>query len=105
MTTGETYICFLRRTDDPDIPFYTIEVEPNGTIRQTRNYLDEETGIEEIRPFLKKWQQEIKKRMKKEDHEAQIVSKRKREENIMELQREGNTRVLQALMEDFMEAM
>ena len=43
--------------------------------------------------------------MKKEDHEAQIVSKRKREENIMELQREGNTRVLQALMEDFMEAM
>lgn len=105
MTTGETYICFLRRADDPDIPFYTIEVEPNGTIRQTRTYLDEETGIEEIRPFLKKWQQEIKKRMKKEDHEAQIVSKRKREENIMELQREGNTRVLQALMEDFMEAM
>ena len=29
----ETYICFLRKTAEPDTPFYTIEVEPGGTIR------------------------------------------------------------------------
>ena len=101
--TGETYICFLRKKEDPEIPFYTIEVEPNGTIRQSRTYLDEETSIEQIRPFLRRWQQEIQKRMGKEDYEAQDISARKREENILELQKKGNTRVLKMLMEDFME--
>lgn len=47
----ETYICFLRRVSEPATPFYTIEVEPGGTVRQHRSYLDEEPGIEEIRGF------------------------------------------------------
>lgn len=29
----ETYICFLRRQEEPELPYYTIEVEPGGTIR------------------------------------------------------------------------
>lgn len=101
----ETYICFLRRTAEPDIPFYTIEVEPGGTIRQHRSYYDEEPGIEEIRLFLRGWQQEVKKRLKDEDHRLAEESKKKRISNIEELKAKNNTRVLKGLMEDFMEAM
>lgn len=100
----ETYICFLRKKHDPDTPFYTIEVEPGGTIRQHRGYLDEEPGIEQIRPFLRKWQQEIKRRMTKEDKEHAAASAVKRQQNIEELRAKNNTRVLRGLMEDFMPA-
>lgn len=101
----ETYICFLRKTEEPDIPFYTIEVEPGGTIRQHRGMYDEEPEIETVKPFLREWQKEIRKRMSREDHERAATSKVKRQENIEELREKNNTRVLNGLMEDLMEAM
>ena len=101
----ETYICFLRKQTEPEIPYYTIEVEPGGTIRQHRGYLDEEPEIEQVKPFLKEWQKVIRKRMSEQDHELAAVSKEKREANIEELKAKNNIRVLQGLMEDFMEAM
>lgn len=100
----ETYICFLRKAEEPTVPYYTIEVEPGGTIRQHRGMYDEEPEIDEVKPFLKEWQKEIRKRMSKEDHELASVSEVKREENIKELQQKNNTRVLEGLMQDFMEA-
>lgn len=100
----ETYICFLRRQETPGIPFYTIEVEPGGTIRQHRSYYDEEPGIEEIRVFLKEWQKAIRKRLTEEDKKLAKISKIKREANIAELEEKKNTRVLQGLAEDFLEA-
>lgn len=100
----ETYICFLRRQEAPGIPFYTIEVEPGGTIRQHRSYLDEEPGIEQIREFLKEWQKVIRKRLTEEDKKLAKISKIKREANIEELKAKNNTRVLQGLAEDFLEA-
>ena len=100
----ETYICFLRKVDEPEQPFYTIEVEPGGTIRQHRGAFDEEPELDEVKPFLREWQKEIKKRMSKEDKERAAVSKVKREENIMDLREKNNTRVLNGLLEDFMEA-
>ena len=65
---------------------------------------DEEPDIELVKPFLREWQQVIRKRMKAEDHERAARSKEKREENIAELKQKNNTRVLEGLMEDFMEA-
>lgn len=100
----ETYICFLRKKEDPDTPYYTIEVEPDGTIRQHRGYLDEEPNIEQIKPFLRKWQKEIKKRMTREDRAHAAASAIKRQQNIEELREKKNTRVLRGLMEDFMPA-
>lgn len=100
----ETYICFLRKKAEPDIPYYTIEVEPGGTIRQHRGYLDEEPEIEKVKPFLREWQQVIRKRLSEEDHRYAAVSKIKREQNIEELKARNNTRVLEGLMQDFMEA-
>ena len=83
----ETFIGFLRREQEPGIPFYTIEFEPGGTIRQNRSYYDEEPGIEEIRGFLKLWQKEIKKRLTKEDKKHAAKSAILREQNIKELQK------------------
>lgn len=100
----ETYICFLRHAAEPNVPYYTIEVEPGGTIRQHRGYLDEEPNIEVIKPFLKEWQRVIKKRLNKKDEELAAISAVKRQENIEELKRKNNLKVLNALMEDFMEA-
>lgn len=101
----ETYICFLRKKEAPDEAYYTIEVEPGGTIRQHRGAFDEEPELDEVKPFLREWQKEIKKRMSKEDKERAAVSKVKREKNIMDLREKNNTRVLNGLLEDFMEAM
>ena len=100
----ETYICFLRKVAEPKIPYYTIEVEPGGTIRQHRSYYDEEPGVREIRGFLREWQREIKKRLKAEDHKLAKISAQKRRKNIEELQAKNNIRVLKGLEEDFMEA-
>lgn len=100
----ETYICFLRKVEEPDVPFYTIEVEPGGTIRQHRGMFDEEPELDQVKPFLREWQKEIRKRMSKKDHELAAVSKEKRKANIEELKEKNNTRVLNGLMEDFMEA-
>ena len=102
---NETYICFLRKSEAPEMPFYTIEVEPGGTIRQHRGYLDEEPEIETVKPFLRKWQKVLKKRMNEEDKKLAEASSKKRMENIEELKAKNNTRVLEGLMEDFMEAM
>lgn len=100
----ETYICFLRKNSEPDTPYYTIEVEPGGTIRQHRGMFDEEPEIEFVKPFLREWQKEIRKRMTEKDHEHAKISAAKRLENIKELQEKNNTRVLDGLLEDFMEA-
>jgi len=104
IVSRETYICFLRQQSSPKTPFYTIEVEPGGTIRQHRGAYDEEPEIEKIKPFLRKWQKEIKKRMSKADHEYAKKSAVLRQKNIEELIEKNNTRVLNGLMEDLMEA-
>ena len=100
----ETYICFLRKKSEPKLPYYTIEVEPGGTIRQHRGYLDEEPEIEKVKPFLREWQQVIKKKLNENDRKYAEISAEKRELNIQELREKNNTRVLEGLMEDFMEA-
>lgn len=102
---NETYICFLRKTAAPETPFYTIEVEPGGTIRQHRSLYDEEPGIEEIRGFLREWQKVIRQRMTNEDKKLALESEIKRNKNLDELREKNNLRVLEGLMEDFMEAM
>ena len=102
----ETYICFLRKKDDPKTPYYTIEVEPGGVIRQHRGLYDEEPEIEKVKPALREWQKAIRKRMKKSDKDRAKESERKRIENIAYLREhinEKNNRfVLKGLEEDLM---
>ena len=50
------------------------------------------------------WQRVLKKRLTKADKELAKISKEKRNANIEDLKAKNNTRVLQGLAEDFMDA-
>ena len=64
----ETYVLFLRRTSDVENSYYTLEVEPNGTVRQKRTMYDrQEADIEDATKFLIEWQKEISTRLTAED--------------------------------------
>ena len=41
MDIRETYLLFLRRAARPDVPWYTLEIEPGGNIRQKKSVLNE----------------------------------------------------------------
>ena len=45
----EAYILFLRKTAEIDKPYYTLEVEPNGTIRQKGPTLTDRTKTSRTR--------------------------------------------------------
>lgn len=103
---NESYVCFLRHRDKPDLPYYTIEVEPGGTVRQSRSDHDGEPNIEEIRAFLRKWQKHIRQNMTEEDVERAAKARELGKLNVADrLARYGEgDRVYRALMEDFLEA-
>ena len=109
----ESYVLFLRHTADVDRPYYTLEVEPNGTIRQKRTQGDnQEADIEEASAFLRKWQKTVAKRLDQEDLELAKASKMLRIQEFEEL-RESQVTVrtgklagvplLEVLQQDLME--
>lgn len=110
----ESYILFLRRTAEPDKPYYTLEVEPNGTIRQKRTLGDEQhEDINQAARFLKKWQKAIASRLTKEDLELAESSRILRLQEFEELRRDQVTvrtgklagvPLLDVLQADLMEA-
>jgi len=84
----ESFILFLRRTSEPDLPYYTLEVEPNGTVRQERAKYDRQNkeDIHLIKEFLVEWQQSIRKRLSTKDHQLAKKSRVLRLEEFAELQ-------------------
>ncbi len=87
---NESYIFFLRRTAQLDKPYYTLEVEPGGTIRQKRTMYDrQEDDIEDAKGFLIKWQLEIKKRLTDRDRSLAEKSRILRLENFKQLQKDN----------------
>lgn len=84
----ESYLMFLRRTAEKDKPYYTLEVEPNGTVRQKRTEFDRQNpDIEDAKTFLRKWQKIISKRLSSEDMKLASKSKKLRNEEFEELER------------------
>lgn len=85
----ETYIVFLRKTEEPDKPYYTLEIEPDGTARQKRTVGDNQNkDLEEAKDFIRRWQQEVQKRMSEEDKKLAKISGKLRVEEFEELRRE-----------------
>ena len=82
---------FLRYTDKPSRPWYTLEIEPGGTIRQKRSYSNEQySDLQEAVPFLKEWQQVVQKRMDEKERKLAVESKEKRNKEFEELTVNGN---------------
>lgn len=85
----EAYLVFLRRKCSIDTPWYTLEIEPNGTIRQKRTTGDNQNkDLDDAIPFLKKWQQEITKRLSEEDKELAKKSAEARKKNYTQLRKD-----------------
>ncbi|MDO5575322.1 MAG: PcfJ domain-containing protein [bacterium] len=49
---GSTYIFVIRKNNEPEKPYYTVEIEPNYKIRQWYGNMDKKPDYEEIREFL-----------------------------------------------------
>lgn len=89
---NETYILFLRRVSEIEKPWYALEIEPGGTIRQKRSKGDEQyADLKEAEPFLREWQEVIAKRMTGEDIAAAMEARRMRITEMEELARTGTT--------------
>lgn len=114
MSQQESYILFLRKAKQPTEAYYTLEVEPDGTIRQTRTFYNQQNeDIELARDFLIKWQKQLKKKLAKEDYKLAVKSQSLRKKEIDELRNKGvrvngvgycNKLLAEILEEDLMEA-
>ena len=94
----ESFIFFLRKKTDVDMPFYSLEVEPDGTTRQKRTYGDrQDKDYQECVDFIKKWQRHLKKVLTDEDLDFAKTSAKLREENFKDL-RERNEKVWHGLL-------
>lgn len=108
-----SYVLFLRRTSDLQKSYYTLEIEPDGTVRQKRTmYNRQEADIEDAKKFLKKWQKEISRRLTDEERELAKTSRVLREQEFAQLRENQviiNTGYLRGhllvdvLMEDLMD--
>lgn len=88
----ETFVLFLRKVSNVNKSWYTLEVEPGGTIRQKRTKNDEQLpDLQAAEPFLREWQEVIAKRMTGEDIAAAMAAKRLRIAEMEELARTGTT--------------
>ena len=86
IASKESYILFLRKKANPEVPFYTLEVEPNGTIRQKRAEFDRQNkDIDEVTSFLRLWQKEIQKRLTKKDYMSAEKSRKLRQRKYQEV--------------------
>ena len=82
----EAYLAFLRCKKNPCKPFYILEFEPGGTIRQKRTVNDtQDERIEQANGFLEKWQRTIQKRLTEEDRRLADLSAQLRIQELAEL--------------------
>lgn len=89
--TDESYLFFLRKSKQPDMPWYTLEVEPSGNIRQKRTTGDKQNAdFQKAVTFLKKWQQYFKKQLTEEEKQLGEKSNELRKENYKNLRKNGN---------------
>lgn len=103
----ETYLMFCRKAAEPDRAYYTLEVQPDGAVRQKRTFYNRQENVEEIQKFIKKWQKEIKGRLTDSDRLLGKRSTVQNEIDIITLLVEGNhkpssVRVANELLNDLM---
>ena len=91
IATRESYILFLRKKDDPNTPWYTLEVEPGGTIRQKRSYNNNQfDDLEDAKPFLAEWQLIVQQRMSAAEVSLAEKSRAMRDQEFEELRKKGS---------------
>ena len=104
----------MRRTSATDIPYYTLEVEPGGTVRQKRTNFDrQEPDIEDAKKFLAEWQNVVAKRLTASDRKKAANSRILREQEFEQMRQDNiiiytghlaGQRLVDVLTADLMEA-
>lgn len=85
----ESFVMFLRKTDDPFHAYYTLEVEPDGTVRQKRTEYDrQKKDIEQATEFLQKWQRVVTARLTESDKALAAESRVLREKEFIQLKKD-----------------
>lgn len=83
----ESYVLFLRRASNPDEPYYTLEVEPDGTVRQKRTMYDrQKDDIRDAEKFLREWQKVVARRITDRELELAEKSRILRNQEFLQLQ-------------------
>lgn len=91
--TRESFLLFLRKKEDISKPWYTLEVEPDGTIRQKRTEYDRQNkDLKDAEPFLMAWQKFVQKNISKDDLKLAEVSRNLRVKEFEEM-RENNVKI------------
>lgn len=73
------------------MPWYTLEVEPSGNIRQKRTTGDNQNAdFQKAVPFLEKWQQYFNKQLTVEEKQLGKRADELRKENYTNLRKNGN---------------
>ena len=86
MVKQESYLLFLRKKNAPQKPYYTLEVEPDGTVRQKRTYFNRQNpDIKQAENFLLRWQKQLSRKLNKEDKMLSIKSRDLRKREIEDL--------------------
>ena len=89
MERRESFIMFLRRTEEPNDPYYTLEIEPDGTVRQKRTLFDRQyEDIEQATEFLLKWQKVIAARLTGRDLKLAERSRELRKEEFIQMRKD-----------------
>ena len=82
-----SYLVFLRKAEEPDRSWYTLEIEPGGTVRQQRttgnNQNREDT--EAYMPFIREWQKAVRERLTTADRDLATNSRNVRLKEYKEL--------------------
>ena len=110
----ESYLLFVRKVSAPDTPYYTVETEPDGTVRQIRTYYNrQDDDIGEVRAFLKAWQKQLAKQLTQKDKQLAADSHERRIKELVQLRKDQVTihtgdlagrLLVDVLTEDLMEA-
>lgn len=86
----EAYILFLRKASAPDMPYYTLEVEPDGTVRQKRTNFDRQgADIKDAEAFLTEWQHVVAQRLTVNDRKKAAVSRVLREKEFEQMRKDN----------------
>lgn len=89
--TDESYLFFLRKSKYPEMPWYTLEVEPSGNIRQKRTTGDNQNkDFEEAIGFLKDWQKFFRKKLTEKEKKLGEKADMLRKQNYAELRKNQN---------------
>ena len=72
MARRESFILFLRKTEDRDKPYYTIEATTSG-VKQFYAEYDRQPDRDKVRKLLAEWMRQVRKRAKAMNKEEAIV--------------------------------